>query len=212
MRTKVILYNLMMLCVISCSKPDKTLELENAELTLKIYQDSIQKLWSKLDSVQIKIPSTQNELNQKLEKKEKLKASNDRMEWLCKYATNKEAPARFIMNIPETRFMKIDLDGSYSIKSYDGFHSEKLTSFLTGNLKDLNPKSVRIQYSQEGYMFIQINCIDSDCVVGNGYNERNYSTVSFGPYQSNYIPDFPNKLKKAFEDVIFSLNNYSEIY
>jgi hypothetical protein len=215
MKTNIFLLPLALLLIIACSDRNENLELENSKLKLKIYEDSIQRLKNEAIKIEEKQKLIEQEKKQ-IEKPEhaiKQKEETDknaRLVWLCNYASNKEAPARFIMNIPETRFMKINKDGTYSIKSYDGYHKEKLTSTITGNLKDLNPNSVRTHYSDEGYLFIHINCINSICINENGRNI--HSTVSFGPYWADHIADFPDKLKTAFEEVISDINGYSEYY
>jgi hypothetical protein len=197
----------------ACNNQNESLELENIKLKYKLFRDSILEinkrkvenfnLSTKEQNLQNEIQNkTQNKINSINSKRE------ERLKWLCNYANNKESPVRFFMDIPESRFIKIERNGDFKVKTFEGYN--KLTSIISGNLKDLNPKSVRIVYSKEDYLFIQINCIRSNCVCENGNNK--HGIVSFGPYWSNYIPDFPNKLKIAFEEVIYDFNGYEEYY
>jgi hypothetical protein len=212
MKSLIIILISLFLC--ACNNQNESLELENIKLKYKLFRDSILEinkrkvenfnLSTKEQNLQNEIQNkTQNKINSINSKRE------ERLKWLCNYANNKESPVRFFMDIPESRFIKIERNGDFKVKTYEGYNN-KLTSIISGNLKDLNPKSVRIVYSKEDYLFIQINCISSNCVCENGKNI--HGIVSFGPYRSDYIIDFPNKLKVAFEEVIYDINSYEEYY
>lgn len=113
----------------------------------------------------------------------------------------------------EWRELKIKQDGSFEIKQYStpiskfGLLGSPPTdsTFFYGNLKDLNPTSVKVDYEKNNpnLFFVYATCTNSkDCIKQIGSEVFNTSKVAFGAYNKNSDKDIENRMVKAYKHLI----------
>jgi hypothetical protein len=113
---------------------------------------------------------------------------------------------------PTIRYLSIYTNGSFIVTQKraaptlipDFDHQEQITRFR-GNLKDLDPKTVRIVKSSttRDLYYVQANCTKGSCITqSNEYGVVNSSAVTFAYIDVITEPGIDVKMAKAFKHLI----------